>query len=106
MAERMIEANGVELCTESFGDPADPPVLLVMGLGALRNEAGQAPDEPYEVIASLEPGADPVPYHEAGATWWLTGPECEGISVDEVRGVIREGPGDAGHGSDDEEAIR
>src|SRR5688572_26552472 len=34
MAERMIDANGVELCTESFGDPADPPVLLVMGIGA------------------------------------------------------------------------
>jgi pimeloyl-ACP methyl ester carboxylesterase len=34
VAERMIEANGVELCTEPFGDPADPPVLLVMGTGA------------------------------------------------------------------------
>jgi pimeloyl-ACP methyl ester carboxylesterase len=33
LAERMIEANGVELCTEPFGDPADPPILLVMGLG-------------------------------------------------------------------------
>jgi pimeloyl-ACP methyl ester carboxylesterase len=33
LAERMIEANGVELCTESFGDPADPPILLVMGTG-------------------------------------------------------------------------
>jgi pimeloyl-ACP methyl ester carboxylesterase len=32
MAERMIEANGVELCTEAFGDAADPPVLLVMGM--------------------------------------------------------------------------
>src|SRR3954447_19334363 len=32
--ERMIEANGVELCTEPFGDPADPPILLIMGLGA------------------------------------------------------------------------
>jgi pimeloyl-ACP methyl ester carboxylesterase len=30
----MIEANGVELCTESFGDPADAPILLVMGVGA------------------------------------------------------------------------
>jgi pimeloyl-ACP methyl ester carboxylesterase len=29
----MIEANGVELCTESFGDPADAPILLVMGVG-------------------------------------------------------------------------
>ncbi len=34
MAERMIEANGVELCTEAFGEPTDPPTLLVMGLGA------------------------------------------------------------------------
>jgi pimeloyl-ACP methyl ester carboxylesterase len=30
----MIEANGVELCTEAFGYPADPPVLLIMGIGA------------------------------------------------------------------------
>ena len=29
----MIEANGVELCTEAFGDPADPAILLVMGIG-------------------------------------------------------------------------
>src|SRR5207247_8678788 len=33
LAERMIEANGVELCTESFGDATDPPILLVMGSG-------------------------------------------------------------------------
>jgi pimeloyl-ACP methyl ester carboxylesterase len=33
VAERMIEANGVGLCTEPFGDPADPPILLVMGVG-------------------------------------------------------------------------
>lgn len=30
----MIEAGGVQLCTEPFGEPTDPPVLLVMGLGA------------------------------------------------------------------------
>jgi pimeloyl-ACP methyl ester carboxylesterase len=34
MTERMIEANGVALCAEAFGDPADPPILLVMGTGA------------------------------------------------------------------------
>jgi pimeloyl-ACP methyl ester carboxylesterase len=33
VTERVISANGVGLCTESFGDPADPPILLVMGLG-------------------------------------------------------------------------
>jgi pimeloyl-ACP methyl ester carboxylesterase len=34
MAEQMIEANGVQLCAESFGDPAHPPILLIMGTGA------------------------------------------------------------------------
>jgi pimeloyl-ACP methyl ester carboxylesterase len=34
LAERMIEANGVELCTEAFGYPADAPILLIMGIGA------------------------------------------------------------------------
>jgi pimeloyl-ACP methyl ester carboxylesterase len=34
VAERLIEANGVELCTEAFGEPADPPILLIMGTGA------------------------------------------------------------------------
>jgi pimeloyl-ACP methyl ester carboxylesterase len=34
VAERMIEVNGVELCTESFGDPSDPAILLVMGVSA------------------------------------------------------------------------
>jgi pimeloyl-ACP methyl ester carboxylesterase len=33
VAERLIEANGVQICTEPFGDPADPPILLVMGIG-------------------------------------------------------------------------
>jgi len=32
--ERLIETNGVELCTEPFGDAGDPPILLVMGRGA------------------------------------------------------------------------
>jgi pimeloyl-ACP methyl ester carboxylesterase len=34
IAERLINVNGAELCTESFGDPADPPIVLVMGIGA------------------------------------------------------------------------
>ena len=34
MTQRMVEANGVELCTESFGRTADPPILLIMGIGA------------------------------------------------------------------------
>jgi pimeloyl-ACP methyl ester carboxylesterase len=34
MTERMIKADDVELCTESFGDSGDPPILLIMGIGA------------------------------------------------------------------------
>jgi pimeloyl-ACP methyl ester carboxylesterase len=34
MTERMIDADGVRLCADAFGDPADPPVLLMMGIGA------------------------------------------------------------------------
>ena len=31
--ERMIEGNGIEFCTDSFGDPSDPAILLVIGRG-------------------------------------------------------------------------
>jgi pimeloyl-ACP methyl ester carboxylesterase len=32
--ERMVDVGrGIELCCETFGDPGDPPLLLVMGLG-------------------------------------------------------------------------
>jgi pimeloyl-ACP methyl ester carboxylesterase len=34
MAERMIQVDGVELCTEPFGERADRPILLVQGAGA------------------------------------------------------------------------
>ena len=33
VAEQLCTANGVELCYETFGDPADPALLLIMGLG-------------------------------------------------------------------------
>ncbi|MCW3013882.1 MAG: alpha/beta fold hydrolase [Solirubrobacterales bacterium] len=33
MTEQLITVGDIELCYESFGDPADPTVLLVMGLG-------------------------------------------------------------------------
>jgi pimeloyl-ACP methyl ester carboxylesterase len=29
--ERIIRANGVNLCVQTFGDRADPPILLIMG---------------------------------------------------------------------------
>src|ERR687894_2269359 len=83
-------------------ESADQLAEIVARMRVLREEAGRAPDEPYEVIAELEPGTDPAPYHEAGATWWLAAPDWEGISVDGVRGVIREGPATHGNGNDEE----
>jgi alkanesulfonate monooxygenase SsuD/methylene tetrahydromethanopterin reductase-like flavin-dependent oxidoreductase (luciferase family) len=48
----------------------------------------------YDIAVPLPPGADPVPYVEAGATWWLTEFDPEAVSVDQVRGVLRDGPAD------------
>jgi alkanesulfonate monooxygenase SsuD/methylene tetrahydromethanopterin reductase-like flavin-dependent oxidoreductase (luciferase family) len=52
----------------------------------------QRPTTPYDVAIALPPGVDPVPYGQAGATWWLTDFPHEALSVDGVRGVIRDGP--------------
>jgi alkanesulfonate monooxygenase SsuD/methylene tetrahydromethanopterin reductase-like flavin-dependent oxidoreductase (luciferase family) len=73
-------------------ESADQLAEIVARVGALREEAGRNPDDPYDVVAELEVGVDPTPYREAGATWWLVALDWEGISVDGVRGVIREGP--------------
>lgn len=34
MTERVVRANGLELCSETFGDLKNPTLLLIMGLGA------------------------------------------------------------------------
>jgi pimeloyl-ACP methyl ester carboxylesterase len=34
MSEQLAEANGIEIAYESFGDPANPPLLLIMGLAS------------------------------------------------------------------------
>lgn len=50
------------------------------------------PAEPYDIPVALPPGTDPAPYAKAGATWWLTEFEPEELSIDRVRGVLRDGP--------------
>jgi pimeloyl-ACP methyl ester carboxylesterase len=34
MAEQVAEVNGIEIAYETFGDPSDPPLLLIMGLAS------------------------------------------------------------------------
>ena len=31
MSERMVQANGIDICTEAFGDPRNPALLLIQG---------------------------------------------------------------------------
>jgi alkanesulfonate monooxygenase SsuD/methylene tetrahydromethanopterin reductase-like flavin-dependent oxidoreductase (luciferase family) len=59
-------------------------------VAAVRELRG-ADTAPYDIAVELPPGSDVAPYAEAGATWWMTALE-PGVSLDEVRGVIREGP--------------
>ena len=32
--EQIIQANGIDICTDSYGDRGDPAILLIMGAGA------------------------------------------------------------------------
>jgi alkanesulfonate monooxygenase SsuD/methylene tetrahydromethanopterin reductase-like flavin-dependent oxidoreductase (luciferase family) len=51
-----------------------------------------APKTPFDVAIALEPGTDPRPYAAAGATWWMTEFDPEAVSLDELHGVVRDGP--------------
>jgi alkanesulfonate monooxygenase SsuD/methylene tetrahydromethanopterin reductase-like flavin-dependent oxidoreductase (luciferase family) len=50
------------------------------------------PTTPYDVAFELAPGLDPAPYVAAGGTWWLTEFNPLTLSLDHVRGVLRDGP--------------
>jgi alkanesulfonate monooxygenase SsuD/methylene tetrahydromethanopterin reductase-like flavin-dependent oxidoreductase (luciferase family) len=73
-------------------DHAEQLAEVVADLAALRREAGRDPTEPFDVVVALPPGSDPAPYVAAGATWWLVEFPWDAVSVDQVRGVIRDGP--------------
>jgi alkanesulfonate monooxygenase SsuD/methylene tetrahydromethanopterin reductase-like flavin-dependent oxidoreductase (luciferase family) len=47
---------------------------------------------PFDFAVSLPVGVDPGPYAEAGATWWLPEPDPEAVTLDQVTGVLRDGP--------------
>jgi alkanesulfonate monooxygenase SsuD/methylene tetrahydromethanopterin reductase-like flavin-dependent oxidoreductase (luciferase family) len=50
------------------------------------------PTAPYDFVIGLPMGADPHPWRQAGATWCLSGFDPERVSLDQVRGVLRDGP--------------
>jgi alkanesulfonate monooxygenase SsuD/methylene tetrahydromethanopterin reductase-like flavin-dependent oxidoreductase (luciferase family) len=61
-------------------------------LSRLGREASDGAGEPFDLAVEFDPGSDPAPYAAAGATWGLTAFPWNSVSVDQVRGVIREGP--------------
>ena len=57
MTERIVKANGIDIWTEDFGDPSDPPLLLVMGATA---QGIAWPDEFCSSAGGRRPLRDPV----------------------------------------------
>ena len=72
---RLVSANGVEICTEAFGDPAGPPVLLVIGATAsmLWGLPGGQHGDPARPQWQLMGGSSPVrvwkPVDRAACRW-------------------------------------
>lgn len=46
----------------------------------------------YDVAVATPPGRDPMPYRHVGATWWMPEIAPEAISLDQVWGILRDGP--------------
>jgi hypothetical protein len=46
----------------------------------------------FRIAVGLPPGTDPAPCAQAGATWWLPEFDPTTVSLDQVRGVLRDGP--------------
>jgi len=73
-------------------DLEHPEQLAEMVAALVSLRAGRDASEPYDIVAALPLGADPLPYAAAGATWWAVEFPPEGLTVDLVRSVIRDGP--------------
>ncbi|MEU5878980.1 LLM class flavin-dependent oxidoreductase [Spirillospora sp. NPDC047279] len=56
-------------------------------LAGLREDDGA-----FDIAVGPPVGVDPAPYAAAGATWWLPEFDPEAFTLDEVRGVVRDGP--------------
>lgn len=66
-------------------EPADLPALLDE-VRALRPT-----DEPFDVVVRGEPGTDPTPWADTGATWWLEA-FPSGATAADARSSARSGP--------------
>jgi alkanesulfonate monooxygenase SsuD/methylene tetrahydromethanopterin reductase-like flavin-dependent oxidoreductase (luciferase family) len=67
----------------------DQLASVVAEVTALRPSGAQA----FDVAVGGRPDVDHRPYEAAGATWWMTSFSPFDVRVDEVRAVLRTGPG-------------
>ncbi|PZF81166.1 LLM class flavin-dependent oxidoreductase [Jiangella anatolica] len=71
----------------------DHPDQLAAAMDTIRGHRADAgASGPYDVAVSLLSDADFAAYTAAGMTWWLTDFDPHTITLDEVRGVLRDGP--------------
>lgn len=61
---RMVVANGVELCVQTFGDPASPAILLIAGLASSMDWWHEEFCE--RLLAAEVPGARLLPLEGVG----------------------------------------
>jgi alkanesulfonate monooxygenase SsuD/methylene tetrahydromethanopterin reductase-like flavin-dependent oxidoreductase (luciferase family) len=73
-------------------DSPDQLAEVVADVQQLRGGSTSA----YDVVVGGPPGTDPAPYEAAGATWWTVSFSPYDLSVDDVRGVLRDGPYSSG----------
>ncbi|MGD0609222.1 MAG: hypothetical protein ABSA53_37290 [Streptosporangiaceae bacterium] len=59
---------------------------ITLAIASLREHTAA----PFDLAVALPPGTDPAPYAAAGAPWWLAEFEPETVSLDQVRGVLRD----------------
>lgn len=78
-------------CDGFFPVNLEHPDQLVEAVATITDRRAPA-TAPYDIAVGLPPGADPAPYVQAGATWWLAEFDPETVSVEEVRGVLHDGP--------------
>ena len=73
-------------------DHPDQLAEAVARVTELRADASHDPADIYDVAVALPADADVAPYAAAGATWWMAEFPPEAVSLDQVRGVLRDGP--------------
>ncbi len=70
----------------------DHPDQLAQAVSTLGDLRGPAQGDDYDIVVALPPGTDPWPFARAGATWWLPELDPTTLTVDLVRGILRDGP--------------